>query len=102
MLKEVSRITVENSRKIADALFVLKALYDFIMCQDIINKFNLNVPPENFRHSELLRTERHRTLYGYFSYLNRPTLHVNSFASSVYPFSFSSCIAKRLQQMLSA
>lgn len=72
------------------------------MCQDIINKFNLNVPPENFRHSELLRIERHRTLYGYFSYFNRPILHVNSFASSVYPFSFSFCLAKRLEQMLPA
>lgn len=67
----INLTTLEYRRKVFDVSFVRKTLYGPITYSDIIEKFKVNVPSKNIRHSELLRVEYHRTvkisLYDYFS-----------------------------------
>lgn len=69
----INLTTLEHRRKVFDVSFVRKALYGPITYSDIIEKFKVNVPSKNLRHSELSRVEYHRTvkisLYDYFSRL---------------------------------
>lgn len=86
MLASTSFTTLDYGRKVYNVSFVHKA-YGLMTCPDIIEKLKLNVPSKNLRHPELLRVERRRTLYGYFSRLNLMILHANS-AYIIHPLIF--------------
>lgn len=77
MLASISLTTLDYERKVYNVSFVHKA-YGLMTRPDIIEKFKLNVPSKILRHLELLRVERRRTLYGYFSHINLMILHANS------------------------